>query len=162
MDIYILRHGLAEDPAPGMGDAGRRLVPEGKEKLREVMRLAKNAGVAPAVVLTSPYRRALETAQIAAEILEFQDDLIQTPSLLPASTPEAVWDEIRVHRAAAQVLLVGHEPLLGQLIAHLLAVPALRVDVKKASLTRIDVESFGPRPAGILRWLVTARLAASL
>ena len=63
MEIYLLRHGIAESRAPS--DAERDLTEEGRQKVREVTRMAARAGVSPALVLSSPYRRALETAKIA-------------------------------------------------------------------------------------------------
>ena len=70
MEIYILRHGVAEEPQTGQPDSERALTPDGRKKLRNVLRTASSAGVAPSLILTSPYKRALQTAQLAAEILE--------------------------------------------------------------------------------------------
>ncbi len=60
--------------------------------------------------MTSPYKRAVQTAQLAAEILEYKGDLLRTKALEPSSAPKAVWDEIRVHKDEARILLSGHEP----------------------------------------------------
>ncbi len=162
MEIYILRHGVAEEGGPGMRDADRRLVPEGKDKLRQVLRRAREAGVRPNAIITSPYIRAVETARMAAGELDFSGDLYETEALVPESSPQLVWDELRIHRDAPQVLLAGHEPLLGAVYAYLLDAPTLRVDVKKGSLGRIDVSGMGARPRGVLRWIITARTAGSL
>jgi phosphohistidine phosphatase SixA len=56
------------------------------------------------------------------------------------------------------LLLAGHEPLLGMTVGYLLGVPALQVDLKKAALVRIDQESFGGAPRGVLKWMLTPRL----
>ncbi len=64
-------------------------------------RAAAAAGVRPALILTSPYRRAVQTAQLAAEILEYKGDLVRTQGSRTGSTPRAVWEEIRVHKDAA-------------------------------------------------------------
>lgn len=159
MEIYLLRHGIAEDPKPGSPDASRALTPEGKKKLREVLQLAGSGGLSPAVILTSPLRRALETAEIAAKELGCKNPPIQTKALSPSGGSEQIWQEIRNHRNAAQVLLSGHEPLLSITAAYLLGSLSLALDFKKGAIVRIDVEQPGPIPRGVLKWMLTPRLA---
>jgi phosphohistidine phosphatase len=65
VQIYLLRHGIAENTTP---DSERALTPEGREKLRRVLARARAADVALSLILSSPYRRAIETAEIAAEV----------------------------------------------------------------------------------------------
>lgn len=161
METYILRHGIADEPKPGADDAGRALTQEGKKRLREVLRLARRASVAPAQILTSPYRRAVETAEIAAHELGHKEPLVKTRVLQPGSSPETVWSELRDHAKAGSVMVVGHEPLLGYLAGYLLGVPALRIDMKKGALVRIDVEQTGPAPRGELKWMLTPKLASA-
>ncbi|HTM48924.1 MAG TPA: phosphohistidine phosphatase SixA [Bryobacteraceae bacterium] len=160
MEIYILRHGIAEDPLPGMRDADRALTPEGVKKLQTVLRRAREAEVKPSVIVTSPYRRARQTADVAKEVLRGEGTLVESRSLTPDSSPEAVWDTIREHRSEPQLMLVGHEPLLGSVYAYLLGCPGLDLDVKKASLGRVDADRFGAQPRGVLCWLITPKLAA--
>ena len=88
MEIYILRHGVAEEPQTGQPDSERALTPDGRKKLRNVLRTAAAAGVAPSLILTSPYKRALQTAQLAAEILDYKGELLRTKALEPGSSPE--------------------------------------------------------------------------
>jgi len=160
MEIYILRHGVAEDGQPGQPDAERALTPDGRKKLRNVLRTAAAAGVAPSLILTSPYKRALQTAQLAAEILEYKGELLRTKALEPAAAPKTVWDEIRVHKDQAQILLAGHEPLFSRLTAYLLGSPNLQVDFKKGAIACVEVERFGAEPHGVLRWMLTSKLSA--
>jgi phosphohistidine phosphatase len=159
MEIYILRHGIAEDAPAGQPDAERALTSDGRKKLRSVLRSAAASGVAPSLILTSPLKRALQTAQIAAEILEYQGELLRTRTLEPNSSPKAVWDEIRVHKDEARILLVGHEPLFGRLMAYLLGSPELQVDFKKGALACIELDRFPAEPHGVLRWMLTSKLA---
>ncbi|HET8547875.1 MAG TPA: phosphohistidine phosphatase SixA [Bryobacteraceae bacterium] len=161
MELYILRHGIAEDGQPGGRDANRALTPEGKRRLRDVLRLAATAGVSPKCILTSPYVRAVQTAQIAAEVLGHRSELLRTEALAPDSDPRTVWEEIRAHRSAGALLMAGHEPLLSRMIAHLLGSPSLFVDMKKGALVRVDVDQFGPEPHGVLKWMLVPKLASS-
>jgi phosphohistidine phosphatase len=159
MQLYLLRHGIAENGRPGARDADRALTPEGKKKLREVLRTAARAGVAPDYILTSPYLRAVETAEIASEVLRFKSDMIRSKALVPESSPEDLWEEVRVYKGAGQILVSSHEPLLSRAVAYLLSSPSLAVDMKKGGLVRIDLEGFGPEPSGLLKWYLVPKLA---
>jgi phosphohistidine phosphatase len=158
MELYLLRHGIAEDRAATGRDADRRLTEEGRDKLRRVLERAHAGGVRPSLILTSPYRRALETAEIAAHELGYEGKLVRTAALTPDSSPEAVWDVVREHREEDAILLAGHEPLFSATVAHLLGSTRAMVHFRKGALARIDVEGFGAAPAGALQWMLTAKL----
>lgn len=160
MDVFLLRHGVAENSRPGFDDSARELTSEGRKRTREMMKLARALGLAPDYVLASPYVRAVQTAEVAAAALGYEAGLVRTPALTPDSHPERVWDEVRVYRGAAQLLLVGHEPLLSMLSAHLLNAPALLVDFKKGALMRIEIEAAASAPRGVLRWFLPSKLAS--
>jgi phosphohistidine phosphatase len=158
MDIYLLRHGIAEDTAPGGHDSERALTREGREKLNGILKRAREAGVVPGVILSSPYRRAVETAEIAAEILNHKGKIVCTPALTPNASPGEAWQEIRRYANEEAVLLASHEPLLSSLLAHLLAAPSLQTDFKKGAIARVTMFSTGPSPRGVLKWLLTPAL----
>ena len=152
MEIYLLRHGIAEDAGPGQPDSERGLTAEGKEKLRRVLKRSK---VRPSLILSSPYRRALETAAMAAEIARYEGKIVPTEALLPEASTAATWEEIRKRSDESAILLAGHQPHMSSMVAFLLDSPALEVDMKKAGLVRIDCERTGPRPGGVLKWMLT-------
>ena len=156
MELYLFRHGIAEDGSP---DAGRKLTDKGREKTAAVVRMANQAGVVPSLIWSSPYVRAVETAEVAAVGFGYKGPIVPIESLVPHGTPEAVWNCISDHRAEPSILLTGHEPLLSCLTAWLLASPALRVEMKKSAMVRIDIDSFRGVPHGILRWMLVPRLA---
>lgn len=161
MELYILRHGIAEDSSATGRDEDRQLTPEGRKKLREVLRMASRAGVAPSLILTSPYTRAVQTARIAAEEWKVGREIVPSKTLVPDARPEEVWWEIRNHREEPQVLLASHNPLCAQLTAHLLDCPNLLIDFKKGAIVRIDFDEFGSRPRGVLRWMLVPKLAGA-
>jgi phosphohistidine phosphatase len=153
MEIYLLRHGIAEEGYP---DSARALTAEGKEKLRRVL---KQSGVKPSLILTSPYKRAVETAEIAADVLGYTGDLERAESLTPDGSPSTVWEEIRARKNEDAILLASHEPLMSATVAFLLGAPGLHVDMKKAALVRVDLDRFGPQPLGVLKWMLTPGVA---
>ncbi len=158
MEIYLFRHGIAEDAKVGRADSSRALTDEGRKKTAEVVKTARRAGVAPSLIVSSPYLRAMETARIAAEGFGYSGEIVSTEALVPHGSPGNVWAELRDYRDETAVLLAGHEPLLSQLAAYLLASPGLRVEMKKAAMMRIDVAGMGPTPHGTLGWLITPKL----
>ncbi len=157
MEIYILRHGIAEEGKADAPDAERALTDTGREKLRAVLDRARDAGVKPSQILTSPYKRAQQTAHIAGHVLGC-NKIVESEALTPSSTPKAVWDLVCLRRREPALLIAGHEPLLGMTVGYLLGAPALQIDLKKAALVRIDQESFGAAPHGVLKWMLTPRL----
>jgi phosphohistidine phosphatase len=160
MQVYILRHGIAEDVKPGGNDSDRALTNEGRKKLREVLRLAEKADVVPSLILTSPYVRAVQTAEAVIEVLGYANDLLRTEALVPSADPRDIWEEMRVHQGVMQLMLVGHEPMMSKLVAFLLNSPGLMVDVKKGALLRVDIDTFGLQPRGVLKWMAVPKLAA--
>ncbi len=159
MEIYLLRHAIAENAGPGQPDADRALTAEGRDKLRRVLRCARAAGVKPSAVLSSPYRRALETAAAAKEVLGCEGEIERIQALVPDASPYDLWEEIRSRKSEASILLSGHEPLMSSLAAFLLGAPALQLDMKKAALVRLDCARLGPHPQAILKWMITPATA---
>jgi phosphohistidine phosphatase len=161
MQVYLLRHGIAEEGHVGMRDADRELTAEGKRKLRETLRVLANADVAPSLILSSPLVRAVQTAELARGLLKTKKEVLLTKALSPNSTVEQVWEELRVYRDEPELMLVGHEPLFSRLSAHLLGAADLRLDFKKGAILRVDIDSFGHQPRGTLRWFFVSRLASN-
>jgi phosphohistidine phosphatase len=159
MFLYVLRHGIAEDAKPGEPDANRALTSEGRKKLSAVLDRAKKAEVSPSVILTSPYLRAKQTARMAAQAFAREDSVVETSALVPSGSPELVWDELSEYRSEEQLMVVGHEPLLGELASYLLDAPSLRIDMRKAALVAISLEKMRGGPRGVLQWMITPKLA---
>jgi phosphohistidine phosphatase len=156
MEIYILRHGDAEPHDPSIDDRERELTSKGRRDVRTVVEQAKRAKFAPQVILTSDLVRARQTAEIAGSVLDC-NRVEEINVLRPEFPPNEVWKEVAVRSDVEEVMLVGHEPQFSQLVAFLLEA-SVAVDVKKGSLIRISVSRRGS-PRGILKWMLTPRLA---
>jgi len=159
MQIHLLRHGTAEDIQAGSSDFGRKLTAAGREEVRHAVKCAGPA-VAPTLILTSPFARAMETAEIAAAVVGYTGNIVCTEALVPTAHPDLVWQEIRSRPDESQILLAGHEPLLSQLTAYLLNCPTLQVDMRKATLVRIDIDRFAGKPCGVLKWVLPPDIRA--
>ena len=160
MELYLLRHGIAEERSSTGRDADRRLTDEGRDKLRRVLERAHGAGVDPALIISSPLKRALETAEIAAHQLGYEGRIVRAEGLTPGSTPAKLWTEVRAHAEQPSILLAGHEPLFSSAVAWMLGSTRPMVNFKKAAIVRIDFETMGAEPRGVLQWMLTPKLVS--
>lgn len=159
MNICILRHGTSEPSNMGIPDSDRRLTRGGRRELKAVLKQTRKAGIVPELILTSPLTRALETAEIAESALGC-DQVTQTKALLPGVAPEQTWKEIRSHNGLQELMLVGHEPHLSQLAAFLLEAP-VALDLKKGSILRLAIQDENGPPKGVVKWMLTPKLAGA-
>ena len=140
MLLFLLRHAEAEPCVTS--DADRVLTPKGIEQAAVVGAFCRRRALRPALVLTSPYSRTVQTGQIvAAELGEVprQSDAF----LASGMEPETAFTELRAYRHLESLLLVGHQPDLGILAAALLGMkdPG-NIPFKLASLVGLRVERF--------------------
>jgi len=115
--VVLVRHGIAQDRALiGEGvasDAERALTPEGLKKLKRAAKGLKELVKGVEIVASSPYRRAVETAEVIAAT--YRDArLRRLDALLPGAEPEKLMDWLRDNRVEGNIVLVGHEPTLGE------------------------------------------------
>lgn len=161
MLLYIVRHGIAidrEDPkCPS--DPERYLTPEGLKKTREVAKGVAALGISPAILLSSPYVRAMQTAEIFADELDFAKSKIkQTELLLPGAEPGAFFRELlRVARSEDAAMCFGHAPHLDELIAFALGVKKDLTQLKKAGAACLELTRISP-PTASLSWLATPKI----
>ena len=111
--LYLMRHGIAAEPSKTTSDADRALTADGVRKTTRVAVGLQRMGLEPDLILSSPLRRAEETARLVAETLAPSVSVELYPPLAGGATPEAVLKGLRASRGARQVILVGHQPDLG-------------------------------------------------
>ena len=112
MKVWILRHGEAEGHAPT--DAERNLTEHGRA---EVLRSAAHLiGQPLGAIIASPYVRAQQTAQLVRDVLGFQPEIRTVPWLTPDGDVQRVLEKLD---SDDDVLLVSHQPLVGNLISFL-------------------------------------------
>jgi phosphohistidine phosphatase len=164
MNLFLLRHAIAVEAGSsvGMSDADRPLSPEGKKKMRKIALGMKTLELSFDLILSSPYVRARETAEIVAH--EFGTVLEFTSRLEVGGDPAALVAEVDARgRDLTDVLLVGHEPQLSRLISYLLAGNSgLSVTMKKGGLCKLDVPRLRYARSASLEWLLTPSQLAHL
>ena len=114
MQLFVIRHGIAEDAAPGQDDASRELTEDGERKLKKIVKGLRRLDVDFERILTSPWRRA---AQTAIALRSLCDDPPLSTDLL-AQSPKAELLAL-IAEMNETTCVVGHEPWLGELVAWL-------------------------------------------
>lgn len=155
--IYLMRHGIAADATAGMSDADRALTAEGVRKTTRVAVGLQKLGAKPDLILSSPLRRAEETARLVADVLAPNSAVELYPPLAGGFAVDDIVKGLRPHRRAGELLLVGHQPDLGDLASYLMTgAPHLApLPFKKAGVAAISLGSLPPRSAGLLEWFLT-------
>ncbi len=160
MQLYIVRHGIAigrEDPKCPP-DPERYLTEEGVEKTAQVAKGVAALGIAGDLFLTSPYVRAVQTAEIFANALDYAKQKIRrTDMLLPGAEPSHIFRELARDKHASAVFLFGHAPQLDDVIATALGSKKHVTALKKAGIALIELKRVSP-PIGMLVWLAMPKL----
>jgi phosphohistidine phosphatase len=159
MNVFILRHGIAVEPGDRRypNDADRPLTAEGKARLKTTAAAMLKLALRFDVLISSPYRRARETAEIVAEGLKVKTTLSE---LLE---PDGSITELAKHVNGLKprpenVLLVGHEPHLSALASLFISGenhPIL--NLKKGGLIKLQATTLKPGRCALLKWLLTPR-----
>ncbi|WP_414517380.1 phosphohistidine phosphatase SixA [Nostoc sp. PCC 9305] len=112
MELYLIRHGIAEDKGLGIKDEERSLTKEGRQKTEKVAQKLVKLGLNFDLILTSPLVRARQTAEIL--IAEKLSSQLEESSYLAhdgqISSWLKDWLEPRNYSQNTQLALVGHEP----------------------------------------------------
>jgi len=159
MLLYIVRHGIAidrEDPkCPS--DPERYLTPEGLKRTREVAERTAKLIDPPNAFISSPYVRAVQTAEIFADVLGISKAKIEkTEGLLPGAEPSAFFRALSRKKSIESLICFGHAPQLDELISFGLGVKKDLTELKKAGVACVELGRVIP-PAGKLVWLLTPR-----
>jgi phosphohistidine phosphatase len=160
MQLYIVRHGVAidrEDPkCPS--DPDRFLTQEGNEKTKEVAKGLAKLADEPDLLLTSPYVRALQTAEIVADALDYPKQKIRkTDALLPGAEAQQLFRELAKDKDHSTVFVFGHAPHLDELLATAVGSRNHISALKKAGVALVELKRLLP-PSGQLVWLATPKL----
>ncbi len=164
-ELYIMRHGLAvtHGPSTMMDDAKRPLTPEGKEKMREIAKGLVRLGMAVDWVVSSPLVRAVETAEIVTDAFNPKPAFDFCDALRPGGEPEALITFLAKRANHRRVLVVGHEPDLGELAARLIGAGRnANMPFKKGGCCQITFSVFPPKAPGRLIWWLTPRVMRKL
>jgi phosphohistidine phosphatase len=162
MEIYILRHGIAVERGTSghKKDSDRPLTPEGEQKMHQIAEAILAMELKFDVILSSPYKRAEQTATIVAG--ELDEEVTFTDLLEPDGNALELIAEINDEKPQ-RVLLVGHEPYLSQLISVLTTGGSdAAIELKKGGLCKLTTDKLTFGRCATLHWLLTPKLLREL
>ena len=128
MDLILWRHAEAEDVEDGSEDLARALTPRGEKQATRMAAWLDRQLPEGLRVLASPARRTEQTARALGRKFKMRAEL------LPGGTPQDLLELAQWPRAKGAVLVVGHQPMLGQTIAQLMGLQSTDCAVRKGAV----------------------------
>ena len=159
MNLYIIRHAIAVDEGTSdyEQDSERPLTDKGRKKMRQIANGLRNLNVEFDLILSSPYVRARETAEILADVFKMKKKIAFSESLIPMAAPELLIPEVNEKYSVDSIALVGHEPHLSALIGVLTTENTkLDITLKKGGVCYLAADDLHHDDhRATLEWLLT-------
>lgn len=166
MRIYLVRHGDAIDRGASevTSDAERWLTDLGREEVGWTAGILKKLGVQPDLILSSPYVRAYQTAEIIGEIAGPSATPETSDNLVYGGSFSGILNDISTHGSPKHVVLTGHMPSIGELIGWLCWNDRrCAVRMRTAGMARVDLPDDRVGPGwGDFRWLLPPKASRRL
>ncbi len=155
--LYLMRHATADVRNSQVDEADRCLNEKGRLQARRVAAFMQKQGLIPDRIFCSPHTKAMQTAALVRKDLAVKVQVEEWPCLLPsvaaAEAKTYLFSQLQDNEA---VLLVGHEPELALLVNELLGLDKIFLELKKASLTCLELDLAATVPVR-LAWSVPAK-----
>jgi len=161
MIVYFVRHANAgHHLANPVQDEKRPLDEQGIEQCTQMGRALAAMDVHVDAVISSPLKRATQTASLVANEIGFDGKLQRSPALRPNAEMEAFRDLLGRNAKLEAVAVVGHNPSLSRFLSLLISEGAgeSSVDLKKCAVARVDFSG----GIGLLKWLLTPKMVQAL
>jgi phosphohistidine phosphatase len=164
MNLYIVRHAIAvEEGTPGYEeDSQRPLTDDGRKKMKKIVKGLRQLDVNLDLILTSPYVRARDTAEILASGFKMKAKMLFTDNLIPEGNFDKLIDEI-LEKNVDSLALVGHEPMLSSFIGFLMnGSPDSKITLKKGGVCLLRADNLRQERRAVLQWLLTPAIMMEL
>jgi phosphohistidine phosphatase len=158
MNLYIIRHAIAVDEGTSdyESDSERPLTDKGRKKMRKIAKGLRALSVEFDLILSSPYVRARETAEILADVFKMKKKIAFSDNLIPIAEPNLLIAEVNENHSVDSLALVGHEPHLSNLVG-LLTTESTQLDIKlkKGGICYLSTDNLHHEHHATLEWLLT-------
>lgn len=156
MNLYLIRHAIAEEETASGEDSQRALTDKGAKKMRQIAKGLRTLGVEFDLILTSPYVRAQQTAEILGDVFKLKKRVIASENLSPLGDPDQLLAEINEKYTVNSLALVGHEPYLSTLVSLLAAGGSpFEMTFKKGGVCYLTTDDLRHTRKATLEWLLT-------
>lgn len=147
MKLFLVRHADADAEVPeGLGDEARALTAKARHTVYGHFQELKGRVHGVKLILTSPLVRAVQTSQILSFALEHEGQLKVHRALLP-DMPVGALDTVITEHTGDNIVLVGHQPSMGAMAAHLLGMQAFPKPVNPGTIIGLERDDSGTEGA---------------
>ena len=153
MNIYLIRHTTAESTSHLKKDRERELTDEGIKLLKESVTTWKNFVDGFDFIISSPFKRALHTAELIAEYYDYKDEIIKYSTLAPGSTANAIIQLAALFKGE-RIAFIGHQPDIGYQVSSLISNSELSLKISPASIINISIDGSPKAGRGILKFFL--------
>ncbi len=156
MNLYIIRHAIAVEEDSSSEDSQRALTDKGSKKMRQIAKGLRILGSEFDMILSSPYVRARETAEILGDVFKVKEQISFSNNLVPMGNPDLLIAEINEKYSVDSLAIVGHEPYLTALISLLIGQGSpVDLNLKKGGVCRLSTDDLHHLRHATLEWLLT-------
>jgi phosphohistidine phosphatase len=161
MIIYIVRHASAgQSVSNPKKDEKRPLDPTGIDQCGFIGRALASLDAQPEVIISSPLKRATQTASLVGNELGFEGKLLLDPAMKPEASFSDFRRMIEKYSKYESIMVVGHNPSITDFLARLIAKSGSQalIDFKKGAVARVETV----RNSAMLNWFLTPKIAREL
>lgn len=160
MIVYFLRHASAgKKMLNPKKDERRPLDEEGVLQTRYIGRMLAALDLQVDHIVTSPLKRAIQTASLVANELAFEKPVKPVDALRPGASHEDFLELLANFRKSEAIIVVGHNPTMAEFLGKTISrTGSTQIEFKKGAVAKVDVNG----RSGTLEWMVTPRIARAL
>ena len=176
MDLFILRHGKTSNDYSVYDMKNRPITFTSRHEISNISIVLKKYKIKLDLIFTSPLNACYQTAEIVNGYMKEKIKIIRCQELQPENSFFDFYKKIiQISEKKKNILIIGHEPYLTDMISDIISISELsnksskksttkkiNINLKKAGLSKIKILSTFPTPKGELRWLLTPRLLRKL
>ena len=161
MTVYFLRHANAGKPlANPKRDEKRALDEDGIEQCGTVGRALTALDVQVDTMISSPLKRAAQTASLVGNELSYEGKLQFEDALRPGATFNDFRRMLEKYAKQEAIMVVGHNPSLSEFLGRILSETGCEAgtDLKKGGVAKVEIE----RNSAVLQWCLTPKVMRAL
>jgi phosphohistidine phosphatase len=160
MQIFFLRHANAGEPKLNPAkDAKRPLDKLGIEQSHDVGRALAAMDVTVDAIISSPLKRATQTAAVVANEIDHEEKVVIDNALRPGATWDQFQELLRRYSRKDAIMVVGHNPTMTEFLNKLVGAPPTALELKKGTIARVEKEG---RKAAVLKWCMPPKVVRSI
>lgn len=158
MNIYLIRHSDAENSSPSITDGERKLTQKGKDKIQKAAEGWKKLIPTFDFIVSSPLARALQTAEIVADVYKLEKSKVIIDRRLKSGSHIDDVIEIASSLEAENIAFVGHQPEFSEHVSELISQTYAYIDFKKAAIAKINFYNKAKKGKGLLEFLIPPQI----